>query len=57
MSLDHLPISMMVKVGTSARYIHIAAPDQMERVPMCSGLEMVSIFPSTKIVFCRNLDR
>ena len=33
-SLDHRPIIMMEKVGTSARYIAMAAPDRMECVPI-----------------------
>ena len=33
-SLDHRPIIMMEKVGTSARYIAMAAPERMECVPM-----------------------
>ena len=33
-SLDHLPIIMMEKVGTSARYIAMAAPERMECVPI-----------------------
>ena len=36
-SLDHLPIIMIVKVGTPARYIAIAAPERMEWVPMSLG--------------------
>ena len=33
-SLDHRPIIMMEKVGTSARYIAMAAPERMECVPI-----------------------
>ncbi len=31
--LDHLPISMIKKIGTPERYIAIAAPKQMDLVP------------------------
>ena len=33
-SLDHRPIIMIEKVGTSARYIAMAAPDRIECVPI-----------------------
>jgi hypothetical protein len=32
--LDHLPISMIEKTGTPARYMAIAAPEQMDLVPI-----------------------
>ena len=32
--LDHLPISMIEKTGTPARYIAIAAPERMDLVPI-----------------------
>ena len=38
-SLDPLPIIMIEKVGTSAKYMAIAAPDRMECVPMSSPLK------------------
>ena len=34
---DRRPMSMMVKVGTPSRYIAMAAPKQMEWVPMLLG--------------------
>ena len=37
--LDHRPIIMMVKVGTRAKCIAIAAPDLIECVPMSSRLK------------------
>ena len=45
-SLDQRPIIMIVKVGTSARYIAIAAPDRTEWVPMSSGLNPSLSSPS-----------
>ena len=45
-SLDQRPIIMIVKVGTSARYIAIAAPDRTECVPMSSGLNPSLSSPS-----------
>ena len=33
-SLDHRPMIMMVKVGTCARYIAMAAPERRECVPI-----------------------
>ena len=38
-SEDQRPIIMIENVGTSSRYIAIAAPDRMECVPMSSGLK------------------
>jgi len=32
-SLDHLPMSMIVKTGTPARYMAMADPERMECVP------------------------
>jgi hypothetical protein len=32
--LDHLPISMIKKTGTPARYMAIAAPERMDLVPI-----------------------
>jgi hypothetical protein len=31
---DHLPISMIEKTGTLARYMAIAAPERMDLVPI-----------------------
>ena len=39
--LDHLPISMIKKTGTPARYMAIAAPERMDLVPI-SDLRMPS---------------
>ena len=36
-SEDQRPMSMMVKVGTTSRYIAMASPERMEWVPMSSG--------------------
>ena len=45
-SLNHLPIIMMVKVGTLARYIAMADPDLIECVPISTGSKPKSSFPT-----------
>ena len=43
---DQRPMSMMVKVGTLSRYIAMAAPEQMEWVPMSLGWKPRRSFPT-----------
>ena len=52
-SLDHLPMIMIVKVGTLARYIAIAAPERMEWVPMSSGPKPRISLPIALTMFLR----
>jgi hypothetical protein len=49
--LDHLPISMIKKTGTPARYMAIAAPERMDLVPISDLRNLSGYIDDLTLVF------